>query len=1251
MRAHKNRLQLNKEDKEFAVTMAATSNSATKCSHLQWKDGAFMPTSPDPPPRLHTTASIMHNAHKKLGLTWKGSRKGAFDDHTLEAIADTGCQTCTAGKDILSKLCCPDNFMIPTSHKIVGITSASLGIVGAVMLRITINGRTTRQMVYVSDRVQGLYLSERALKDLGIISESFPNSTFTTTAATLAPVSTNDAWKNDTHRTCECPKRTSTPSCPDTLPYPATKENVPLLRKWLIHAFSSSAFNKCEHQPIPAMTGVDLEITFKEDTTPTAHHTPIPVAHHWKEKAKADLDRDERLSVIERVPQGTPTTWCSRTVYQAKENGEPRRTVDLQSVNKTSLRETHHTASPFNIVSTVPTQKIKTVIDAWNGYHSVPLADSAKEATTFITEWGRYRYCRAPMGLHISGDAFTRRFDDITADEVNVRRCVDDSLLYDDNIEQSFWHTFHYLKKCADNGILFNQEKFQFGQEEVKFTGFLISMNGYRPGPKLVEAIRDFPTPRNVTDMKSWFGLVNQVSYTFSQAELMAPFRDLLSTKPQKFYWDNSLDELFKESKEEILRHVLEGVKSFDVKKTTCLSHDWCNMGIGFTLWQKHCRCKLPEQLDKNFMKCGQSHWKIVFAGSRFLKDAESRYAPIEGEALSMVHALSSCRMFVQGCPDLIVATDHEPLTRVFNDRELGTIVNPRVRRLKEKSLPYQFRIVYIPGKELKATDAMSRHPVSQPSAEDDTDATSRAAATLAANSVKSITWNVVHEAAIVDEECCTLNHLISNGFPEFRGEVPPNLRYFWPMREDLYAVENVIFKGRKMLIPSKLRHDVMKGLHAAHQGVTSMLANARESFFWPGLDADIRQLRAQCRQCNEGAPSQPSEPEITTPLPEYPFQQSVMDLCDLQGHNLLIYADRYSGWIEVAKLSNKSFRTIRHFLLQWFANYGVPEELSSDGGPPFNGREYDEFLKAWDVRKRLSSAYYAQSNGRAEAAVKSAKRTLLGCINAQTGELDTYEATRALMAHRNTPVRDTSISPAMALYGRPIRDHLPRQKEEFTWQWQYIADARETALAKRHIRPDNVQSRGRLMEPLVVGDAVQIQNQHGNNAKRWHNTGYIVEVLPNRQYHVVIDGSRRVSLRNRKFLHRIDPICRRAPVITEQSRIPDGRNKSETNPPTNQMEVETKPTSLYVPIHNTAVDGNTKPPAAQPIPVHLPPTIQGREELIAEKHVHFPKAISDIVEPAGSQNKLPPRRSSRIRSEPHKLVIDPSKKTYNVEP
>ena len=102
---------------------------------------------------------------------------------------------------------------------------------------------------------------------------------------------------------------------------------------------------------------------------------------------------------------------------------------------------------------------------------------------------------------------------------------------------------------------------------------------------------------------------------------------------------------------------------------------------------------------------------KIVFAGSRFLHTAESRFAPIEGEALAVVYGLESARHFKLGCDNLVVATDHNPLLGVLNNRHLGDIKNERLLSLKEKTLPYRFSIFHIPGQKQKAPEANSRKP------------------------------------------------------------------------------------------------------------------------------------------------------------------------------------------------------------------------------------------------------------------------------------------------------------------------------------------------------------------------------------------------------------------------------------------------------------------------------------------------------------------------------------------------------------
>ena len=208
-----------------------------------------------------------------------------------------------------------------------------------------------------------------------------------------------------------------------------------------------------------------------------------------------------------------------------------------------------------------------------------------------------------------------------------------------------------------------------------------------------------------------------------------------------------------------------------------------------------------------------------------------------------------------------------------------------------------------------------------------------------------------------------------------------------------------------------------------------------------------------------------------------------------------------------------------------------MPEEIATDRGPPFSANDYKAFLQRWDVRRRLSSAYYPQSNGRAEAAVKSAKRILLGNIDRVTGMLDTDAAAKALMSHRNTPAQDTGIPPSVLLFGRLLRDHLPQLDRELRPEWKVIADVREAALAKRVVKPCLP---GKELEPLWLGDCVQIQNQSGNYPNKWFNTGIVTGVLPNRQYHVVVDGSRRITLRNRRFLKKISPVSRRADPIPE---------------------------------------------------------------------------------------------------------------------
>ena len=329
------------------------------------------------------------------------------------------------------------------------------------------------------------------------------------------------------------------------------------------------------------MEGPPMRLIINPTAEPVAVHTPLPVPIQWREEVKAALDQDVRLGVIEQVPVGEPVTWCHRMVICLKKNGKPRRTVDFQPLNTHATQETHDTQSPFHQARSVPHGKKKTVFDAWNGYHSVPLHNDDRYYTPFITPWGRYRYCTAPQGYIASGDGYSRRYGDIVAHIPRKTKCIDDTLLWSNSIEDSSFQAAQWLDVCGRNGITLNLEKFFFCEDEVEFAVFRISLNNVFPCQRYLQAIKDFPTSKNITDVRSWFGLHNQVSYAFSMAKQLQPLRQLL--KPdQKFKWSDLINNLFEESKDVIISEIDEGVRIFDKNKPTCLATDWSKDGISF---------------------------------------------------------------------------------------------------------------------------------------------------------------------------------------------------------------------------------------------------------------------------------------------------------------------------------------------------------------------------------------------------------------------------------------------------------------------------------------------------------------------------------------------------------------------------------------------------------------------------------------------------------------------------------------------
>ncbi|XP_077359925.1 uncharacterized protein LOC144005545 [Festucalex cinctus] len=1112
--------------------------------------------------RDHPRVSVAISIDRPVGQGSGDGSRGPVKPVNVSAIADTGAQSdlwsleeflaCGFSRDDLYPVC-------------LGLSAANrspINIVGAFFAELsTVPGRgdvavtSSRCMMYVSNSVHAMYLSYDTLLNLGLLPVGFPSGdNLVGTSGVQGPVgpdatvtlppfnairSINGGCKGpygprDTH--CFCPQRTAPPPRPTELPFPCTPENNGRMKAWLLNRYASSTFNTCPHRPLPCMDGPPIEIHVDPAATPKACHTAATIPLHWQQQVYDDLLRDEALGVIERVPYGDPVTWCHRMVVTRKHDGSPRRTVDLSPLNKFCQRETFATESPFRLARRIPKGTWKSVTDAWNGYHSVPLRESDRHLTTFITPFGRWRYTRAPQGFLSSGDGYNRRFDAVLSDFERKERCVDDTVHYDTDLEQHWWRTIDFLARVGRSGIVLNADKFQFAEKCVDFAGFRVSDASIEPLPKYLDAIRDFPSPVSTTDIRSWFGLVNQVANYAQLRDTMAPFKQFLSPRC-KFSWSSELEEAFQASKLSIIGAIREGVEIYDMRKRTCLRPDWSRCGIGYFLLQQHCDCAsgVPD--------CCSGGWKITLAGSRFLSSAEQRYAAIEGEALAVAWGLEQTKYFTQGCDNLVVVTDHKPLVKIFGDRTLDEITNSRLFRLKQRTLPWRFDIVHLPGKSNHAADAASRHPslsgpVDEPpvklcSVPDVVESALMASIRVDAQDLGAISWSLLAQETAADACFARVLHLIEN---EGRIDASdPALAGLSPVCESIYAQDGVLLYHDRVVVPPSLRGRVLQYLHAAHQGVSAMEQRARAIVYWPGMAKEIHATRYGCADCNRNAPSQAATPPLPSSPPSTPFEAVFADFFDYGGRHYLVVGDRLSGWVEVLSSTagtdlGGSAGLVRH-LRSFFATFGVPEELSSDGGPEFMSSHTENFFRLWCIRHRVSSVGFPQSNGRAEVAVKTAKRLLVSNTG-PTGTLDNDRFLRAMLQLRNTPDPDCNLSPAQIIFGRPLRDSLSfiNRLEKFSSPhirplWRQAWAAKEDALRTRLSRTtESLRAHSRPLRPLALGETVFIQNQMGPSPHKWDRSGVVVESLGHDQYRVKVDGSGRLTLRNRRFLRAFTP-------------------------------------------------------------------------------------------------------------------------------
>ena len=223
--------------------------------------------------------------------------------------------------------------------------------------------------------------------------------------------------------------------------------------------------------------------------------------------------------------------------------------------------------------------------------------------------------------------------------------------------------------------------------------------NGISVDPDKVAALRDMKAPVNVSELRRFLGMCNQLGkFSPNLASLTQPLRDLLS-KRSAWIWSQDQMRAFSQVKEELTKPKVLAL--YDPFLDTKVSADASSFGLGTVLSQKN----------------SLSQWKPIAYASRSMSEVEKRYAQIEKEALAVTWACEKFSDYIIG-KEILIETDHKPLVPLLSTKHLDNLP-PRILRFRLRLARFCYTIHHIPGKLLYTADTLSRAPVGLPQESD----------------------------------------------------------------------------------------------------------------------------------------------------------------------------------------------------------------------------------------------------------------------------------------------------------------------------------------------------------------------------------------------------------------------------------------------------------------------------------------------------------------------------------------------------
>ncbi|KAJ8377065.1 hypothetical protein SKAU_G00076480 [Synaphobranchus kaupii] len=325
-----------------------------------------------------------------------------------------------------------------------------------------------------------------------------------------------------------------------------------------------------------------------------------------------------------------PTEWVSSMVVVTRKD-KIRICIDPSDLNVAIKREHYPMRTIEEVVSTMPDAKVFSVLDAKSGFLQIELDEASSFLTTFNTPIGRFRWLRLPFGVKCAPEIFQRIIDQMLEGISGATGIMDDILIAAPTIEEHDRMLREVVERATSYNLKLNFDKCHIDS----------ALRGSPDNSR-------WPEARPSQDGSSKF--IPNLS------EIDAPLRQLTKNDVE-FTWDPAQQQAFERLKHLCTHHPV--LKYFDVTKPVEIHCDASSFGLGAVLLQDN---------------------QPVAFSSRSMNDAETRYAQIEKEMLSIVHACTKFHHFIFG-KHVTVYNDHKPLEDIYKKPLLSTPM--RIQRMR----------------------------------------------------------------------------------------------------------------------------------------------------------------------------------------------------------------------------------------------------------------------------------------------------------------------------------------------------------------------------------------------------------------------------------------------------------------------------------------------------------------------------------------------------------------------------------------